>query len=628
MSFLNRLNLIQKLILICFTFLLPTSVLLVRSVNQINSSINFTALEISGNLVLEPLIEILESVSEHRDLLLKQDQGIKGLESQIFGVSAELEEQVERLEKRYQAFGDLQQSLATQSVNGRKNQDSVVNLTKTITDIRQKEYVGQSAISQDHLKAIIQVKSVIDLVGDSSNLVLDPDLDSYYSIIPAAVLLPEAQVRTDRLINLIETTGKSPSAQQLIDIRQKIAAENSVLRETLTNTIISNLRKSIEEDAGSNGEAIEVQEGVSKQLKIYTGLTSKLFDVMRETTTGDAQAKLQSASLIDSLQKSRQGNLDLNLQLHKAIAEMLTVRVNSQKFSRLMTMTMTLSTVLFAIAFVFLVAKSITKPVETCVESLQTLVEQDMGLAEIIQQLSSNAEETSTQGAVVSAAAEQVSKSVRMVAVATQEMDASIREVAKQASSAAKVATNGVKVANDTNQTVIKLTHSSQEIGKVVKAITSIAEQTNLLALNATIEAARLGDAGKGFAVVATEVKELARDTAKSTEEISHQIEAIQTDSKNAVEAINEITLIINKINDIQSAIASGVEEQTVTTREIGRSVQEAATGTSEIARNIVEVAAAAKNTSQGILTIKQSAAELSRMSGYLKELVSKFHFG
>ena len=628
MSFLNRLNLIQKLILICFTFLLPTSVLLVRSVNQINSSINFTALEISGNLVLEPLIEILESVSEHRDLLLKQDQGIKGLESQIFGVSAELEEQVERLEKRYQAFGDLQQSLATQSVNGRKNQDSVVNLTKTITDIRQKEYVGQSAISQDHLKAIIQVKSVIDLVGDSSNLVLDPDLDSYYSIIPAAVLLPEAKVRTDRLINLIETTGKSPSAQQLIDIRQKIAAENSVLRETLTNTIISNLRKSIEEDAGSNGEAIEVQEGVSKQLKIYTGLTSKLFDVMRETTTGDAQAKLQSASLIDSLQKSRQGNLDLNLQLHKAIAEMLTVRVNSQKFSRLMTMTMTLSTVLFAIAFVFLVAKSITKPVETCVESLQTLVEQDMGLAEIIQQLSSNAEETSTQGAVVSAAAEQVSKSVRMVAVATQEMDASIREVAKQASSAAKVATNGVKVANDTNQTVIKLTHSSQEIGKVVKAITSIAEQTNLLALNATIEAARLGDAGKGFAVVATEVKELARDTAKATEEISHQIEAIQTDSKNAVEAINEITLIINKINDIQSAIASGVEEQTVTTREIGRSVQEAATGTSEIARNIVEVAAAAKNTSQGILTIKQSAAELSRMSGYLKELVSKFHFG
>ena len=628
MRFLDNLKLVNKLILICLIFMLPTTVLLVRAVYEINKSIEFTDSEVKGNQFIRPLNELMETISEHRELLVRKSQGQKGLESQLSGLSNDLDEQLARLEEQNRLHGKALYFTEEGLAQRQRRQASVENLARSISELRREGSRAVEDINQSHSRAIDLVRVMISHAGDTSNLVLDPDLDSYYSIIPAAVLLPEAQVRTDRLINLIETTGKSPSAQQLIDIRQRIAAENSVLRETLTNTIIGNLRKSIEEDAGCNGEAIELQEGVSKQLKIYTGLTSKLFDVMRETTTGDAQAKLQSASLIDSLQKSRQGNLDLNLQLHKAIAEMLTVRVNSQKFSRLMTMTMTLSTVLFAIAFVFLVAKSITKPVETCVESLQTLVEQDMGLAEIIQQLSSNAEETSTQGAVVSAAAEQVSKSVRMVAVATQEMDASIREVAKQASTAAKVATNGVKVANDTNQTVIKLTHSSQEIGKVVKAITSIAEQTNLLALNATIEAARLGDAGKGFAVVATEVKELARDTAKATEEISHQIEAIQTDSKNAVEAINEITLIINKINDIQSAIASGVEEQTVTTREIGRSVQEAATGTSEIARNIVEVAAAAKNTSQGILTIKQSAAELSRMSGYLKELVSKFHFG
>ena len=134
-----------------------------------------------------------------------------------------------------------------------------------------------------------------------------------------------------------------------------------------------------------------------------------------------------------------------------------------------------------------------------------------------------------------------------------------------------------------------------------------------------------MGEAGKGFAVVATEVKELARETAKATEEISHQIEAIQADSRGAVEAISEISTIINKINDIQNTIASAVEEQTVTTREIGRSVNEAATGTSEIARNILDVASAARNTSEGIHTIKRSAAELSRMSSSLQELVSRF---
>ncbi len=154
-----------------------------------------------------------------------------------------------------------------------------------------------------------------------------------------------------------------------------------------------------------------------------------------------------------------------------------------------------------------------------------------------------------------------------------EEMTASIREIAKNANEAARVATQAVKVAETTNSTVGKLGESSAEIGKVIKVITSIAQQTNLLALNATIEAARAGEAGKGFAVVANEVKELAKETAKATEDISQKIEAIQTDTRGAVAAIGQIGTIINQINDIQNTIASAVEEQTATTNEISRNV-------------------------------------------------------
>lgn len=247
------------------------------------------------------------------------------------------------------------------------------------------------------------------------------------------------------------------------------------------------------------------------------------------------------------------------------------------------------------------------------------------GLNSISQQMSGNAEETATQAMVVSAASDEVSKNVSVVAASSEEMLASIREISKSANEAARVARSAVSVAESTNQTVAKLGDSSIEIGKVIKVITSIAQQTNLLALNATIEAARAGEAGRGFAVVANEVKELAKETAKATEEIGQKIDAIQNDSRAAVTAIGEISSIINQINDVSNTIASAVEEQTATTNEIGRNVTEAARGTTEIARNITGVATAAQNTSQGAVETQTSAVSLNDMATSLSTLMAQF---
>jgi methyl-accepting chemotaxis protein len=243
-------------------------------------------------------------------------------------------------------------------------------------------------------------------------------------------------------------------------------------------------------------------------------------------------------------------------------------------------------------------------------------------LTAISQQLAGNAEETATQANVVSAASDEVSKNVNIVAASSEEMQASIREISKNANEAARVAKSAVTAAEETNRTISKLGESSAEIGKVIKVITSIAQQTNLLALNATIEAARAGEAGKGFAVVANEVKELAKQTAKATEEIGQKIEAIQSDTKGAVEAIADISQVINQINDISNSIASAVEEQTVTTNEIGRNVNEAAKGTGEIANNIAGVATAARETTQGATDTQKAAQALTELAVQLQSLV------
>jgi methyl-accepting chemotaxis protein len=246
-------------------------------------------------------------------------------------------------------------------------------------------------------------------------------------------------------------------------------------------------------------------------------------------------------------------------------------------------------------------------------------------LGAISQQMAGNAEETATQTQVVSSASEQISSNLTVVATSSEQMLASIREIAKSANEAARMAKNAVAAADSTNQTVQKLGDASAEIGNVIKVITSIAEQTNLLALNATIEAARAGDAGKGFAVVANEVKELAKETAKATEDIGQKIAAIQTETKGAVQAIGQIATMITQINDVSNTIASAVEEQTATTNEIGRNLTEAARGSGEIAKNVAAVATAAQGTSQGAMDTQKAARALSEMAANLQGLVARF---
>ncbi|HTZ32339.1 MAG TPA: methyl-accepting chemotaxis protein [Methylomirabilota bacterium] len=442
-----------------------------------------------------------------------------------------------------------------------------------------------------------------------------------------------AWARIDKEIAKLDELSKQWVLQEnkdrLADIKGKIPVAKQMQKATI-DTANSGERDAIVKGGDQYADKVTpFVDGMTKELKDLSDALNKALDEQQEKLDAANRALVWAlglstllAIIIGSfvaivLSRTISGSTNALLQKAEAIAasDLSTEELNIHSQDELGDLGKAINGM----------QVNLRQVIQAISENAQNVANASEEFSSVSQQITANSEETSAQANAVSAATEEVNRNLQSVATATEEMSASISEIAKNATEAAKVAGSAMQTATETNAIVTKLGESSAEIGQVIKAITSIAQKTDLLALNATVEAARAGEVGAGFAVVANEVKELAKQTASATEDISRKIEAIQADAKASVQAIGQISGIISQVNQISGTIAAAVEEQSATTNEMSRNLSEAAKGAGEVGQNIHGVAQAAQNTSQGATDSLKAAQQLAKMSTQLRGLVEKF---
>jgi len=382
----------------------------------------------------------------------------------------------------------------------------------------------------------------------------------------------------------LDREKNTPLRAELEDIIAKISAASEAIAHRAEASVVADMTRSNRVGLGVGAFVIVVLIASA----VFSMLTFRRHE--RASKEADARAAAQK------LEAEEQASAERKVAREKAEAERKTVMSGlADDFER-----------------------AVGKIVDT-VSTTSTELESAAG------SMSRTAETTQQLSAAVAAASEESSTNVQSVASASDEMAASVSEISRQVQESSRIAMEAVAQARKTDARISELSQAAGRIGDVVKLITAIAEQTNLLALNATIEAARAGAAGKGFAVVAQEVKQLAAQTAKATDEISGQIAGMQTATRESVGAIKEIGGTIARISEIATTIASAVEEQGASTQEIARNVQQAAQGTAQVSGNIGEVTRGASETGSAASQVLVSAQSLAAESNHLKSEVAKF---
>ncbi|MBL7647290.1 MAG: methyl-accepting chemotaxis protein [Candidatus Hydrogenedentes bacterium] len=631
--------------------------LLYFMVTGINKDIAFARQELLGNAyqralegVLEPVLKLsLARVHGEKSARIAGD--IDGAFTNLIAVDGELGEALD---------------FTPEGLAQRKRQHASAAAVAAKWD--QIKGAGDGMTPEQLAGLVADLRTMITHAGDTSNLILDPDLDSYYLMDVTLIAMPQMQERIARIG--VDMRALFEAVELTQEQRIALAVQAAMLREADIARILADMDTALNEDAGANGVSETLATNLPTALSGAVDPALALAEALeaRADGRGDTSAEVFSELCEKALEQNFRG-------WDVAVAELdrlLEIRIASLRSSGLFALVILLIGVSAAIGLAVVISRGITRPIRNVAELLKDIAQGEGDLTRrlnlssrdeigelashfdsfveklqgIVGKMASMTHAVASSASELSVVSEQTSHSVRLlsdrtatvaaaaeeasantlsvaasmeeaatnltsVAGATEQMSATVGEIASNAERARSISLDAAQQAATVSRMMQELGRAAQEIGKVTETITEISSQTNLLALNATIEAARAGAAGKGFAVVANEIKELARQTSQATEDIKGKIDGVQGASGTAIADIERITAVIAEVGNLVNGIAAAIEEQAVVTKDVAGNISQASAGVQEANERVGQTASVSRLMAEDIAGVSQVAVEI-----------------